>query len=513
MSQVTLTQKDIDDFDAPQLKFVQEQLGVNNLVPGTYQYGNSATANNQTTSNQMFGVSGTNTQALTGGALNNITDYIPQAQTIINTLYQQTPEQQEREDRINTGMMFLNFFTKMGAESSKPGATAFGAANIAGADTAKMYIDRKNKERERKLKEKQGVVSLATQLMSAGSKGVAEKAYKFTKPINIKGVDYKKDSVEYFSQQEFNRLPNDIKRLLVPYSDPVVKEPAIGKNAFGEDIYITGDNKGNRVYNDQGDFINYDEKSDVEEKEEVTTVIEQEKPTEKKPPRRLNIKELDAYGKLSTAYGKSPDVKKYEELKGNANKVVTNYNMAYKLERPQAADLAMIFAFMKMLDPRSVVRESEQDQARATGGAADWLITYVTSLKGGGSLTDAQRTSFRNLAMEYYNKSTADLVTFNQKELEKAPIYNFEKNILETYLVKPKKFDISGYMARLPKINFEGTDVERLKEFETFVRKNKLTLSDIYYLRKARNYKESPNREKFDFLIQSYINKIKGKKP
>lgn len=105
--------------------------------------------------------------------------------------------------------------------------------------------------------------------------------------------------------------------------------------------------------------------------------------------------------------------------------MVTNYNMAYQLERPQAADLAMIFAFMKMLDPRSVVRESEQDQARATGGAADWLITYVTSLQGGGSLTDAQRTSFRNLAMEYYAKSTQDLETYNKKELTKAPLYNF----------------------------------------------------------------------------------------
>jgi hypothetical protein len=107
----------------------------------------------------MFGVSGTNTQALTGGALNNITDYIPQAQTLMSTLYGKTPEQQEREDRINTGMMFLNFFTKMAAEASKPGATGLGSASIAGADTAQLYIDRINKERERKLKERQGVVT------------------------------------------------------------------------------------------------------------------------------------------------------------------------------------------------------------------------------------------------------------------------------------------------------------------------------------------------------------------
>ena len=68
-------------------------------------------------------------------------------------------------------------------------------------------------------------------------------------------------------------------------------------------------------------------------------------------------------------------------------------------------------------------------------------------------------------------------------------------------------------MVRLPKINFEGTDKERLEEFDTFVKKNKLKASDIYYLRKAKNYKASPNREKFDSLITAYINKLKGKKP
>ena len=525
-----IDQEDINSMTLDRYLNLSDQLGYK-LVPGNYMYtigedgeqisqpnsivvrpGEAQSFVKNQNNNAINGVSDTSENNFKGlGALDGtLGQYIPQAQNIYNSLYSKSKEQQEKEDRMNTGMMMLNFFTKMGAEASRPGATALGAASVAGADTASMYIKRVNADRARRDADKKGVVGLATQLMTAGNKSVAEKAYKFTKPINIKGVNYKKDSVEYFSQQEFNKLPSSIKRLLVPYSDPVKKDPAIGKNQYGEDIYITGNNKGSRVYSDQGNFINYDKRSVEEEKDEVKTVIEKEEPTEKAPPRRLNLKELDAYGKLSSAYGKSPDVKKYEELKGNANKVVTNYNMAYKLERPQAADLAMIFAFMKMLDPRSVVRESEQDQARATGGAADWLITYVTSLQGGGSLTDAQRTSFRNLAMEYYAKSTTDLLTFNKKELGKAPLYNFETNILETYLVQPKKFDISGYMVRLPKINFEGTDVERLKEFDTFVKKNKLKASDIYYLRKAKNYKASPNREKFDSLITAYINKLKG---
>jgi hypothetical protein len=454
---------------------------------------------------KIFGAAGNKTQDFTGyGALSN---YLPIAEKYMNQMYSVSEEEQAKEDRIRLGMNMLTFFTQMGAEASKPGATALGAANIAGANTAQQYINQVEAKRARDDKRKGGVLGLATQLMSAGSKGVAEKAFKFTEPINIKGVNYQKDSVEYFSQQEFNKLPSEIKRLLVPYSDPVTKDPAIGENQFGENIYLTGNNKGLRVYNDQGSFINYD--TNKKAPEIVNTIVETPEVVGGELPRKLNLKELDFYGKLSGAYNKLPEVEAYQDLRNNANKVVTNYNMAYQLERPQAADLAMIFAFMKMLDPSSVVRESEQDQARATGGAADWLITYVTSLQGSGSLTDQQRTSFRNLAMQYYKESTDDVVTLNSKELEKGSLYGFEDNILKTYLITPKKFDITGYMARLPKINFDDTKEKRLIQFEDYVTKNKLKPTDIYYMRKAKNYKANPNREAFDSLLSDYLNKIR----
>jgi len=446
------------------------------------------------------------------GALDGtLGQYIPQAQKIYNSLYSKSKEQQEKEDRMNTGMMMLNFFTKMGAEASRPGATALGAASTAGADTASMYIKKVNADRARRDADKKGVVGLATQLMTAGNKSVAEKAYKFTKPINIKGVNYKKDSVEYFSQQEFNKLPSSIKRLLVPYSDPVKKDPMIGENAFGEKIYITGINKGSRVYDDQGNFKKYDQKIITQEIEKVETVVENEEVTNKKLPRKLNLKELDAYGKLSGAYNKREDVKNYEELKTNANKVISNYNLSYTLEKPQIADLGMIFAFMKMLDPRSVVREGEQAQAKGTGGLYDTLVNQFNSIQGGNSLTDGQRASFRNLAMQYYKESTDDLTTLNLKELEKGSLYGFKDEILKTYLITPKTFDVTGYMVRLPKINFDDTKEKRLIQFEDYIRKNKLKPADIYYMRKAKNYKDNPNRDAFDSLLSDYINKMKGK--
>jgi len=210
MGQVTLTQKDIDAIAPENIKYFQQQLGVDKLIPGTYQYESSVTPNNQTTNNQMFGASGTNTQALSGGALNNITDYIPQAQTIMSTLYGKTPEQQEREDRINTGIMFLNFFSKMGAEASKPGATALGAANIAGADTAKQYIARKEAERERKLKERQGVVSLATQLYSKDKPTGAPKDYNVVnaEAVNrVLGTNLKSGDKVALTANQFAKVP------------------------------------------------------------------------------------------------------------------------------------------------------------------------------------------------------------------------------------------------------------------------------------------------------------------
>ena len=122
---------------------------------------------------------------------------------------------------------------------------------------------------------------------------------------------------------------------------------------------------------------------------------------------------IEQYKIYRNIYTKDHTYKQYKDLQTNFNKVNTSYELAYKVDKPQVADLSMIFAYMKMLDPRSVVREGEQQQARATGGAADYLINTVTSLKGGGSLTDLQRKSFRDAAFEYYKDEVGNLEILN----------------------------------------------------------------------------------------------------
>lgn len=67
-----------------------------------------------------------------------------------------------------------------------------------------------------------------------------------------------------------------------------------------------------------------------------------------------------------------------------------------------AKDLAAATKFMKLLDPGSVVRESELAAAMQAGGAWDRLTNYYNQLQTGQKLTPTQRADFANTATELY---------------------------------------------------------------------------------------------------------------
>jgi hypothetical protein len=59
-----------------------------------------------------------------------------------------------------------------------------------------------------------------------------------------------------------------------------------------------------------------------------------------------------------------------------------------------AGDLAMIFSFMKLLDPGSVVREQEFANAQNAAGVPDRIRAEYNRLLSGGRLAPAQRKNF-----------------------------------------------------------------------------------------------------------------------
>lgn len=86
-----------------------------------------------------------------------------------------------------------------------------------------------------------------------------------------------------------------------------------------------------------------------------------------------------------------------------------NYNTVQQVAaNPSAAgDLSMIFAFMKMLDPNSVVREQEFANAQNAAGVPDRVRNAYNKMLNGERLNESQRQDFINQAANLYKSKKA----------------------------------------------------------------------------------------------------------
>jgi len=70
-----------------------------------------------------------------------------------------------------------------------------------------------------------------------------------------------------------------------------------------------------------------------------------------------------------------------------------------------AGDLAASTKLMKLLDPTSVVRESELVMAMQATGKLDQLYNYANKVASGQFLSPKQKGEFKSLATEFYNSA------------------------------------------------------------------------------------------------------------
>lgn len=111
----------------------------------------------------------------------------------------------------------------------------------------------------------------------------------------------------------------------------------------------------------------------------------------------------DITNPLAGLRGSSKDPEQALRKEFNALKVIKNtsevqqsYNKIRNASRDVSAagDLSMVFAFMKMLDPDSVVRESEQATAQNARGVPDKIRNTWNQILSGQRLAPAQREDF-----------------------------------------------------------------------------------------------------------------------
>jgi hypothetical protein len=101
---------------------------------------------------------------------------------------------------------------------------------------------------------------------------------------------------------------------------------------------------------------------------------------------------------LKKSFAAEPVYKAYGEMQSAYGQI----NDSLKAASP-AGDLAAATKFMKLLDPGSVVRESELGMAMAASGALDRATNYAQLRISGEKLTPTQREDFAKLSRELFS--------------------------------------------------------------------------------------------------------------
>ena len=95
----------------------------------------------------------------------------------------------------------------------------------------------------------------------------------------------------------------------------------------------------------------------------------------------------------------------YAKKTANFTEGTRNYNIieSSAADNSGAGDVALVTSFMKMLDPGSVVRETEFANARDTAGLLTQLKNAAQKVQTGQFLDSKQRQTFARLAKQYLN--------------------------------------------------------------------------------------------------------------
>lgn len=104
---------------------------------------------------------------------------------------------------------------------------------------------------------------------------------------------------------------------------------------------------------------------------------------------------------LKKAFATEPVYKAYGEMQSAYSQITDSL----KSESP-AGDLAAATKFMKLLDPGSVVRESELAMAMSASGALDRAKNYAELRISGKKLTPDQRKDFQQLSDQLFSTAT-----------------------------------------------------------------------------------------------------------
>jgi hypothetical protein len=157
--------------------------------------------------------------------------------------------------------------------------------------------------------------------------------------------------------------------------------------------------------------------------------------------------------KLAGAFKSEPVYKAFDEMRASFQQITTGLN-----EKSPAGDLTAATKFMKLLDPGSVVRESELLLAMQATGALDRFTDVAKKIIDGTKLTGQQRADFRNVAEQLYNAAATSYNTKRDEYLQFGQSQGLKGSIL---LGQPAK--IVGQQTQAPRMPTQKEIDDELK--------------------------------------------------
>ena len=143
----------------------------------------------------------------------------------------------------------------------------------------------------------------------------------------------------------------------------------------------------------------------------------------------------DAFGyekDLFSQYSGSDPVKVYEEVKNGYERVRQSSAL-----QTGAGDMGLIYGYMKMLDPGSVVRETEFAMAAQAGSYGEQIQGLVQRILSGERLPESVRAQFVEAAEGLYGETAANLEGINQQFETRANTYGVNPS---TFIRRPEQF-------------------------------------------------------------------------
>ena len=120
--------------------------------------------------------------------------------------------------------------------------------------------------------------------------------------------------------------------------------------------------------------------------------------------------------------------KNFDALRGQMANIRASYTVNEDtglLDGTGPGDMGLITGFMKMLDPRSIVRETEYAQAQNTAGFFGKLEASLKKLESGTDLTSGQRTVLVNQMNKYWQATLDHMRKRKENYVGYANDYNF----------------------------------------------------------------------------------------